>query len=225
MDEKQLTNEREVGLGEYRSCVPASLASGQKIAVKIRPNDLLSLGVLVLRYVRQAYLHFRLKRHGVRLAPTAMVVGRCTITGDVEIGPETVVLGSLLDGRGGVVIGRKVIINWATIVTAQHNLDSPTFETTCAPVIIGNYVVLFSRSLVLPGRRIGMGAVVAAGAVVAHDVPDMAVVAGNPARVVRYRTCVHTDADLRRSVGFAPRRLMHLSARLQSWWSQRWKEK
>jgi len=48
----------------------------------------------------------------------------------------------------------------------------------------------------LPGHKISRGAVVGAGAVVAHDVPDMAVVVGNPARVVRYRKDIHSECDL-----------------------------
>src|SRR4051794_20515094 len=53
--------------------------------------------------------------------------------------------------------------------------------------IVGHDVWLGYSALVLPGVTIGDGAVVAAAAVVAHDVPPYAVVAGNPARVVRLR--------------------------------------
>jgi serine acetyltransferase len=42
-------------------------------------------------------------------------------------------------------------------------------------------------AIVLPGRSIGIGAVVAAGAVVTKDVAPYAIVAGNPARVIRQR--------------------------------------
>jgi acetyltransferase-like isoleucine patch superfamily enzyme len=52
---------------------------------------------------------------------------------------------------------------------------------------IGNDVWLAYRATVLSGVTIGHGAVVGAGAVVASDIPPYAVVAGNPARVVRYR--------------------------------------
>ena len=53
--------------------------------------------------------------------------------------------------------------------------------------VIGNDVWLGYSALVLPGVTIGHGAVVAAASVVARDVPPYAIVAGNPARVVRSR--------------------------------------
>lgn len=54
-------------------------------------------------------------------------------------------------------------------------------------VIIGNDVWIGANVTILDGVRIGNGAVVGAGTVVARNVPPYAVVAGNPARVVRYR--------------------------------------
>lgn len=54
-------------------------------------------------------------------------------------------------------------------------------------VIIGSDVWLCSNCLILSGVNIGHGAVVASGAVVTRDVEPYAIVAGNPARVIRYR--------------------------------------
>jgi phosphonate metabolism protein (transferase hexapeptide repeat family) len=54
-------------------------------------------------------------------------------------------------------------------------------------VSIGHDVWIGHGAIVLPGRRIGAGAVIAAGAVVTKDVADYAIVAGNPARLVRPR--------------------------------------
>ena len=54
-------------------------------------------------------------------------------------------------------------------------------------VVIGNDVWIGHGATILPSVRIGNGAVVGAGAVVTKDVPDYSIVAGNPARVLRYR--------------------------------------
>ncbi len=54
-------------------------------------------------------------------------------------------------------------------------------------VHIGHDVWIGHGAIVLPGRRIGMGAVIAGGAVVTKDVPDYTIVAGNPARPIRRR--------------------------------------
>lgn len=54
-------------------------------------------------------------------------------------------------------------------------------------VIIENDVWIGRSAIVLPGRKVGHGAVVGAGAVVTKDVPAYAIVAGNPARIIRYR--------------------------------------
>ncbi|MGV2101332.1 CatB-related O-acetyltransferase [Rhizobium sp. 21-4511-3d] len=54
-------------------------------------------------------------------------------------------------------------------------------------IVIGNDVWFGAASLVLKGITIGDGAVIGAGAVVTKDVPPYAIVAGNPARIIRYR--------------------------------------
>lgn len=72
-------------------------------------------------------------------------------------------------------------------MTAEHDIDDPYFVGTEAPVHIGDYAWISSRATILPGVRIGNGAVVAAGAVVTKDVPDYTVVGGVPAKLIGVR--------------------------------------
>lgn len=83
-------------------------------------------------------------------------------------------------------------VSTSPIFTEKNNGTGQIWcdSTTAAPfkeVIIGNDVWIGFRSMVLGGVNIGNGAVVAAGAVVTKDVPPYAIVAGVPARIIKYR--------------------------------------
>ena len=66
-------------------------------------------------------------------------------------------------------------------------------DTTKGDVVIGNDVWIATRATILSGVTIGDGAVVAAGAIVVDDVEPYAIVAGNPARLVKRR---FTEAEI-----------------------------
>ena len=111
--------------------------------------------------------------------PERLIVGRfCAIASGVRF---------LMPGANHADLGPS---------TFPFGVFGPPWETTMdivmsAPsrgdTVVGHDVWLWYSALVLPGVTIGHGAVVAAGSVVARDVPPYAVVAGNPARVVRSR--------------------------------------
>jgi maltose O-acetyltransferase len=61
------------------------------------------------------------------------------------------------------------------------------------PVTIGDDVWIGTRVIILPGVTVGSHAILGAGAVVTKDVPEWAIVGGNPARVIRFRK--HDDSD------------------------------
>lgn len=107
----------------------------------------------------------------------------------------------LLDGRNGkLIIGNHVQISYEThIWTLEHNPQDPQFGDRGGDVIIEDYVWIGSRATILPGVRIGKGAVVAAGAVVTKDVPDLHIVAGVPAVQIGTR-----NADLRYQTVYRP---------------------
>ena len=97
--------------------------------------------------------------------------------------------GVLLDGRGGrLSIGDCVDVAQETnIWTLEHDVQDDFHKDSGAPVTIEDHVWIASRVTVLPGVRIGRGAVVATGAVVTKDVPAMAIVGGVPAKVIGER--------------------------------------
>ena len=84
-----------------------------------------------------------------------------------------------------VTIGSGCNISWDVCIIDRdyHKLDGD--REAMLPVEIGDRVWIGCRAIVLKGVRIGEGAVVAAGSIVTRDVPPNALVAGNPARVIR----------------------------------------
>ena len=98
-----------------------------------------------------------------------------------------------MHAAGGISIGARVGIGpGVRILTSQHQeagRDTPVLFSplAMAPVSIQDDADVGVGAIVLPGVRIGRGAVVGAGAVVTRDVPDYAVVAGSPARILRHR--------------------------------------
>lgn len=64
------------------------------------------------------------------------------------------------------------------------NYEGPKIEYYTGPINVGNNVVIGARSIILYNVSIGKNALVAAGSVVTRDVPDYAIVAGNPAKVI-----------------------------------------
>lgn len=158
----------------------------------------------MLRWMLNLYLRLRHKQ-----VLLSLHVDRCCLSGShISVGRD-----SEIDGQSSVgaytyighrvtvtraSIGRYVsIANGVTIGPGAHDLDGWTtcslfdlhaFETlTAQKCVIGNDVWIGAGAVILRGVRIGDGAVVGANAVVTRDVPNFAIVAGVPARLLRYR--------------------------------------
>lgn len=167
------------------------LASGAKISVA--PGSRLMLGLNMDRATGLPCL--------LRLRSNA----RLTVHGNAEIFHGTLVL---VSDNAHLEMGHKSYINFnSTVICYDHiiigsncaiswntnMLDGNAHELVVGevarprtqPVVIGDKVWIGTGAIILPGVTVGDGAVVAAGSVVTADVPGQAVVAGNPARVVR----------------------------------------
>jgi acetyltransferase-like isoleucine patch superfamily enzyme len=112
---------------------------------------------------------------------------------------------TIFDAHQQLHVGRKVMIGPHCYITdADHGNEAGASVQSqpmrAAPVVIEDEAWLGAHVTVLPGVRIGRGAVVGAGAVVTRSVPDNAVVAGVPARLLRRRDAAARPA-LRETAG------------------------
>lgn len=133
--------------------------------------------------------------------------------GRVKIGNRTYIGSSSIICANKIVIGDDVLISWGctivdnnahSLISTQRsndvamakrnfenkethsNLNKDWSVVDCKPIIIRDKSWIGFNSIILKGVTIGEGAVVAAGSVVTKDVPDYAIVAGNPATVIKY---------------------------------------
>lgn len=90
-------------------------------------------------------------------------------------------------GRGGITIGNDVFIGpKVNLITINHDPNPENRSATYGrPITIEDKVWIGINATILPGVRIGYGAIVGAGSVVTKDVPAMTIVAGNPARIIK----------------------------------------
>jgi maltose O-acetyltransferase len=111
----------------------------------------------------------------VRLGDNSSIAADAWIGNDTRIGNDVMMAPSV------------------TILSNSHNFartDIPMREQGAPsprPVTIGDDVWIGTRVIVLPGVTVGSHAIIGAGAVVTKDVPEWAIVGGNPARIIRFR--------------------------------------
>lgn len=110
--------------------------------------------------------------------PKGVVIGEDAIVGDH----------CFLDGRDRLIIGSHTdIASQVLVYNSEHDLEDEWFRARTAPVEIGDYCFIGPRVIILPGVKIGNGAVVAAGAVVTKDVEPFKIVGGVPAKEIGER--------------------------------------
>ena len=118
---------------------------------------------------------------------------------EMIIGSDTWIgQGCYFHSAGGITIGRAVGIGpMVKILTSHHvdgDIDKPVMHNPLEfkPVVIGDGADIGVGATILPGVTIGKGAIIGAGAVVNRDIPEFAVAAGVPAKVMRMRSGGHS---------------------------------
>lgn len=146
-----------------------------------------------ITHVPSNYLRLQaLRALGASLGPHTYLFGgsevlrphKLVIRGNVHVGRFC-----QLDARGGIELGRNVVIASHTLlITADHDAQDPMFAGRLAPICLGDRVWIGSRCIVLKGVSIGEGAVIAAGSVVTSDVEPWTIVGGVPAAKIGARS-------------------------------------
>lgn len=119
-------------------------------------------------------------RDRVKIGDNAVIMMGAIVNIGAEIGEETMIdMNAVLGGRA--IVGKRCHIGAGTVLAGV--IEPPSAQ----PVIVEDDVVIGANAVIIEGVRVGKGAVVAAGAVVLQDVPAGAVVAGNPAKIVKLK--------------------------------------
>jgi acetyltransferase-like isoleucine patch superfamily enzyme len=174
-----------------------------RVATKVR--QFLKRQQRLYRFLRLARSHLRCFWLGLQgVDKTAYIAAGSTISRDIKVGPHAYI-GPNAFICPGVQIGTYTMLGpKVTIVGRDHRFDRPgvpiifSGRPNAKLTLIESDVWIGACCTLIAGVRIGHGAIVAAGAVVAADVPPFAIVAGVPARFVRERfdekgRAVHAD--------------------------------
>lgn len=119
-------------------------------------------------------------RNNVEIGKNAVIMMGAVINIGAVIGEGTMIdMGAVLGGRA--TVGAHCHIGAGAVLAGVIEPASAT------PVIIEDDVLVGANAVVVEGVHVGKNAVVAAGAVVLEDVPENAVVAGTPARIIKMK--------------------------------------
>jgi sugar O-acyltransferase (sialic acid O-acetyltransferase NeuD family) len=114
--------------------------------------------------------------------PRASVDATAEIGGGCQLLPGAIVSADAVLGEGCILNHKASVDHECQVGSGVHLAPAATL---CGLVSVGDAAMVGTNATVLPRIKIGQGAIVGGGAVVTKDVPDHAVVVGNPARVVR----------------------------------------
>jgi sugar O-acyltransferase (sialic acid O-acetyltransferase NeuD family) len=123
---------------------------------------------------------------------------------DVDLEEVAIGVGNYIQNdvvvQAGVEIGNNSSIHIGALVAHETRIGHSVFVahavSISGEVTIDDGAFLGTNSTIVPRVRVGRWATIGAGAVVVRDVPDYATVVGNPSKVIRQGTPVHTSGDI-----------------------------
>ncbi len=126
--------------------------------------------IMGIRIGTSCFIHMGVKfGEGVSIGNNSVIGRNCVLWGDITI-------------KNNVSITAETYI-----FTATHSLDSSTFAAFNKPVIIEDYAWIGARAMILPGVRVGEGAVLGAASTATKSIPNYSIFAGSPAKMVGER--------------------------------------
>lgn len=123
--------------------------------------------------------------HQAQIGANCNICAHTLIENDVEIG-NNVTIKSGVYIWDGITIGNNVFIGPCVAFCNDKFPRSKQYPEAFARTIIKDGASIGAHATILPGLVIGHQAMVGAGAVVTKDVPDYAVVVGNPAKIIKF---------------------------------------
>ena len=170
----------KVVFGEWKDLSPILAAHAADIDDMVVENDRRNSAIplLDLKGINARIEPGAIIREEVSIGDNAVIMMGAILNIGAVVGPGTMIdMGAVLGGRA--TVGSRCHVGAGAVLAGVIEPASAT------PVIVEDDVLIGANAVVIEGVRIGRGAVVAAGAVVVNDVPENAVVAGCPARVIK----------------------------------------
>ena len=172
----------KVVFGEWNALKPILEANRDKIEDLVIENDCRNSAIAMLdkKDIPARIEPGAVIREQVTIGKNAVIMMGAIINIGAVIGEGTMIdMGAVLGGRA--TVGNHCHVGSGAVLAGVIEPASAT------PVIVEDDVLIGANAVVIEGVHIGRGAVVAAGAIVTQDVPQNAVVAGCPARVIKMK--------------------------------------